>query len=59
MKQMKRHLERETTKLNENINRSSNSTKKKMEGVKADIDGIKKVLSTVYKDKLGAFNDKK
>jgi hypothetical protein len=56
---MKRHLERETTKLNENINRSSNSTKKKMEGVKADIDGIKKVLSTVYKDKLGAFNDKK
>ena len=56
---MKRHLERETTKLNENINRSSKITKKKMEGVKADIDGIKQVLSTVYKDKLGAFNYKK
>jgi hypothetical protein len=56
---MKRHLERETTKLNENINRSSNSTKKKMEGVKADIDGIKEVLSTVYKDKLATFNAKK
>jgi len=54
VKQMKRHLEHETNKLNDmfiqNINRSTESTKKELEGVKKETTYVKKDTAEIKND---------
>ena len=54
VKQMKRHLEHETTKLNDmfiqNINRSTDSTKKQLLGVNKDTAEMKKDIAEMKRD---------
>jgi hypothetical protein len=42
VKQMKRHLDHKTAKLNENINHSTDSTKKELESTKKKLEAIEK-----------------